>query len=218
MINLLFQQRPHGGHGLLSHIGHWGAGGLFVVAIIDSLPIPTFAGPDILIIVFAASRRDLWWEYATVATAGAVVGAYLTFRLARKAGQAYLDKKFQKKKVDAVLKIYRRWGAGALFASCAVPFPFPTGVLFAAAGVSKYRLSKFLPIVLLGRGMRYVGIAILAAYYGRHVMRVIRHPGQYWGWLLLLIVLVAGLVTAFVLFSRRLGSARAPSPQERKAA
>ena len=34
------------------------------------------------------SHRDLWRMYALVATAGSVLGAYLTFRLARKAALA----------------------------------------------------------------------------------------------------------------------------------
>jgi membrane protein YqaA with SNARE-associated domain len=42
--------------------------------------------PDILIAILAASQRNPWYEYAAVATAGSVIGAYLTFRIARKAG------------------------------------------------------------------------------------------------------------------------------------
>lgn len=216
MLSLLIQ-RHRGGHSLSSTLGHLGAGGLFLLAILDSSPLPTFAGPDILTAILAASHRNLWWEYAAVATAGSVIGAYLTFRLARQAGQAYLDKKFRKGRVSSVLKVYKHWGGGALFASCAIPFPFPTSVLFGAAGVSNYRLSKFLGIVLVGRGIRYAAVALIAEHYGRHVVRVMRHPGQYWGWLLLLILVVAGLATAFILFNRRIttagGDSLAPSPQ-----
>ncbi|HUN82217.1 MAG TPA: VTT domain-containing protein [Phycisphaerae bacterium] len=217
MLNLLLQARRRGGHTLTSRLLQFGAGGLFVVAIIDSSPIPTFAGPDILTILLAANHREFWYVYAAIATAGSVLGAYFTYRLARKAGQAYIDKKFKKKgKVASVMKVYQRWGAGALFASCAVPFPFPTGVLFAVAGVSKYRLPKFLGIVSAGRALRYAAVAFIAGHYGRHILRVFRHPGQYWGWLVSLVLITAALVTAFFLLQRRFASAPAEPIEARQ--
>ena len=218
MLRLALQTQHHGGHSSLASFAHWGAGGLFALAAVDSSPIPTFSGPDILTVILAASHRDLWWLYAAVATAGSVLGAYFTFRLARKAGQAYLDKKFKKGRVSKVLKIYRRWGTVALFASCAVPFPTPTGILFAAAGVSKVRPAKFLGIVLTGRALRYTVVAFLAELYGRHIIRVLRHPGQYWGWLLLLILIAAGLVTTLILFEQRVRNGGEETTPERKAA
>src|ERR1700684_637159 len=111
---------------------HLGAFGLFFLAILDSSPLPTFGGPDILIAILAASHRNSWYEYAAVATAGSVIGAGLTFRIARKAGSAYLHSKFGDGKVPAFLKLFRKWGTGILVASAAVPFPFPTSLFFAA--------------------------------------------------------------------------------------
>src|SRR5579864_4961394 len=218
MLRLLLQTQHRGGHSSLASFAHWGAGGLFALAVVDSSPIPTFSGPDILTVILAASHRDLWWLYAAAATAGSVLGAFLTFRLARGAGQAYLDKKFKKGRVSKVLKVYRRWGTIALFASCAIPLPTPTGVLFAAAGVSKVRPAKFLGIVFTGRALRYTVVALLAELYGRHIIRVLRHPGQYWGWLLLLIVIAAAIVSAFILLEQRMGNGREEATPERKAA
>jgi len=47
---------------------HLGAAGLFFLAILDGSPLPTFAGPDILTAILAASHRNPWYEYAAVAT------------------------------------------------------------------------------------------------------------------------------------------------------
>jgi membrane protein DedA with SNARE-associated domain len=69
---------------------HLGAFGLFLLAILDSSPIPTFGGPDILIAILAASHRNPWYEYAAVATAGSLIGAYITFHLAQRAGVTWL--------------------------------------------------------------------------------------------------------------------------------
>ncbi len=210
MLNIFLQTaRTARGRSFASIFRHLGALGLFFLAILDSLPLPTFGGPDILIAILAASHRNPWYEYAAVATAGSVIGAYLTFRLARKAGAAYLNSKFGEGKVSAVLKVFKRWGAGTLVASTAIPFPFPTSMFFAAAGASNYRTSKYLTIITLSRAVRYTAIAVAADLYGRHFIRVLRHPTQYWGWLLLFAAMVFGLITAGILINRRLASVSA---------
>lgn len=188
---------------------HLGPLGLFFLSILDSSPLPTFGGPDILTAILSANHRDPWYEYAAMATAGSVLGAYLTFRVARHAGSAYLDKKFKKGKLTKFLKLFKRWGSGTLFASTAIPIPTPTSMFFAAAGVSDYPLGKFLAIVTIGRALRYSAIAFVAYHYGRHFVRALRHPMQYWGWMSLFGALVIALVAGGILLSRRLETAPA---------
>jgi len=185
---------------------HLGAAGLFFLAILDSTPLPTFGGPDILMAILAATHRNPWYEYAAVATAGSVIGAYITFRVARKAGSAYLNSKFGQGKVSTFLKLFQKSGTGTLIATTAIPFPFPTSLVFAAAGASDYRLGKYLPVVAVCRAVRYSIIAIVADLYGRRFIRVLRHPVQYWGWLLLFAVLAAGFIAAGILMNRRLAA------------
>ncbi len=189
---------------LITTLRHLGAAGLFFLAVLDSSPIPTFAGPDILTAILAASHRPLWYEYAASATAGSLLGAYLTFRLAHRAGTAYLESKFKKSRLSKFLKLFKRWGTGTLFASAAVPLPTPTSMFFAAAGASDYPIGRFLTIVALARAIRYFGIAYIASHYGRHFLRVLRHPMQHWGWLLLFVLLTCLLVAGGIVMSRRL--------------
>jgi len=210
VLNILLQTaRTARGRSFASIFRHLGALGLFFLAILDSLPLPTFGGPDILIAILAASHRNPWYEYAAVTTAGSVIGAYLTFRLARKAGEVYLHSKFGEGKVSAVLKVFKKWGTGTLVASTAIPFPFPTSMFFAAAGASNYRTSKYLAVITVSRAARYSAIAIAADLYGRHFVRVLRHPTQYWGWFALFAAMVVGLVTVGILINRRLTSVSA---------
>lgn len=210
MLNLLVQtQRRRGGHSLLSTLRHLGAAGLFFLAILDSSPVPTFAGPDILTAILAASHRPLWYEYAASATAGSVLGAYITFRVARRAGSAYLDNKFKKSRLSKFLKLFKKWGTGTLAASAAIPLPSPTSMFFAAAGASDYPRGKFVTVVTLSRAVRYFGIAFIAGHYGRHFLRVLRHPLQHWGWLLLFIGITAAVLALGLIASRRLETAPA---------
>lgn len=150
------------GGGLTAALRHLGALGLFFLAILDSSPLPTFAGPDILAAILAATHRNPWYECAVVATAGSVIGAYVTFRLARQAGLAYLDSKFGHGRVPGLLNFFKKWGTGALVASAAIPFPFPTSVFLAAAGASDYNPRKFAIVVALCRAARYSTVALIA--------------------------------------------------------
>ncbi|MGP0074126.1 MAG: YqaA family protein [Bryobacteraceae bacterium] len=202
-MNVLLQAaKPARARSFTSTFRHFGALGLFFLAILDSSPLPTFGGPDILIAILAGSHRDPWYEYVVAATAGSVIGAYITFRLARGAGAAYLNSKFGQGRVRGFLRLFQRWGTGTLVASTAIPFPFPTSMVFAAAGASGYRLSKYLAVVSICRAARYSAIAIVADLYGRHFIRVILHPVQYWGWLLLFAALAAGLIGAGILMKK----------------
>jgi hypothetical protein len=80
-------------------------------------------------------------------------------------------------------------------------------MVFAAAGASDYRMGKFLPIVTVCRAARYSAIAIVADLYGRHFIRVLRHPVQYWGWLLLFAAVTVSLIGGGILINRRLEAA-----------
>src|SRR5207253_6049967 len=153
--------------------------------------------------VCSSDLRNPWYEYAAVATAGSVMGAYITFKLARRAGRAYLDGKFGRR-LPMFLKIFERWGTGALIASTAIPFPFPTSVFFAAAGASNhYDARKFVTVVAISRGVRYSVLALIADMYGRHIIGVLRHSVQYWGWLLLFFGISVGVIVTGILLNRR---------------
>jgi len=111
--------------------------------------------------------------------------------------------------MSALLKLFKEWGAGTLVASTAIPFPFPTSLFFAAAGASGYPMGKYLTIVAICRTARYAVIAIVADRYGRHFIRMFRHPTQYWGWLLLFAAMIFVLIAGGILINRRLANSSA---------
>lgn len=204
----LIQSPVRANRSYTSVLRHLGAFGLFLIAILDSTPVPTFGGPDILTAVFAARRGEPWYYYSAAATLGSVVGAYLTFHVARVSGSAYLGSKFGKRRVATILSYFERWGTGALVFSTLVPFPFPTSAFYAAAGVLNYPLGRFLIVVAAARAARYFAIGALASRYGRHFIQVFRHPMQYAGWLFLIACSVSILIAAALFVQRRLRAAQ----------
>ena len=190
-------------------VRHLGGLGLFLLAIVDSSPIPTFGGLDILTAILAARQREPWYYYAGVATAGSVIGAYLTFRIARKAGLDYLHRKFGQPKVARRLAYFKRWGTGALVVSTVVPFPFPTSAFFAIVGVLDYPLRTFIIVVALSRAVRYGAIAAIAFHYGRRFVVGLRHPGGHSGLLLAIAAAAVIAITAAMMLRKRLQSSHA---------
>ena len=198
--------------GALRFLVHLGAAGLFGLAILDSMPLPTFGGADILTAILAARHGQPWYEYAAAATAGSIIGSWITFRLARKAGLSYLNKRFGRMRVTAVLQVLESWGTLALAISAGVPFPTPTSAFFAAAGASGYSMRKYLIVVGVARALRYSLVAFLADRFGRNFLHALRHPAEAWGWLLLLAALVTAAVAGVALMNRRLASASSSKP------
>jgi membrane protein YqaA with SNARE-associated domain len=195
-------------HGIAVLLRHLGGLGLFLLAIVDGSPIPTFGSLDILTAILAARQREPWYYYAGFATAGSVIGAYFTFRMARKAGLDYLNRKFGQRKVARLLTYFQRWGMGALVVSTAIPFPFPTSAFFAIAGVLNYPLRTFIVVVALGRAVRYGALAAIASHYGRRFVVGLRHLGRHSGWLLAIAAAAVIAITAAIMLTKRLQSGR----------
>ena len=197
-------RRPRTGYAVLRH---WGIYGLFPMAILDSTPIPTFGGPDILTAILAARHGEPWYYYATAATLGWVIGAYITFRFGHRGGWAYLKNKFGGLGGGMALQHFKRWGAGALVLSTLIPFPSPTSAFFAAAGALDYPLPRYVLAVALARAVRYSAIAAIASHYGGHFIRVLRHPVQYVGWVALIVCVIGILVAGGIYLNRWLREA-----------
>src|SRR5713226_1368334 len=99
---------------------HLGGPGLILLGLADNSLIPLPGSTDVVTILLAAHHRSLWVYYAIMATAGAVLGGYLTYRMARKGGKETLEKRFSKKNTA---KVYAIFEVGA-FRSLRFPVSF----------------------------------------------------------------------------------------------
>jgi membrane protein YqaA with SNARE-associated domain len=149
---------------------HLGVIGLIPLGLLDSSVVPIPGSMDVATILLSAREKHLWLYYALMATAGSVLGAFLTFRLARKGGKEALAKKFPKQKVDKVLKTFERWGFAAVAVPALLPPPFPLVPFVIAAGAMQDSVPKFLTAMTIGRFIRYALLAFLGATYGRQIL------------------------------------------------
>lgn len=147
-----------------------GGPGLILLAILDNSVIPLPGSLDAMVVLLAAYQRDLWPYYGFMATVGAVLGGFLTFRLGEKGEEKTLEKRIGKKRAEKVYKRFRKRGFFTLAISCIMPPPFPMSPVLLAAGAMHYPRKKFFASISLGRGIRYLGLAYLGHVYGNGII------------------------------------------------
>ena len=172
---------------------HLGGPGLILLGLIDNSVIPLPGSMDVVTILLAAHRREPWFYYSIMATLGALVGGYLTYRMARRGGKETLEKRFSAKKVGKVYSMFERWGFAAVAIPALLPPPFSIVPMLLAAGAMQYPTKRFLAALAVGRGIRYTLLTYLGFHYGRHIVKFFAQ--YYWPLLGTLIVfsVAAGL-------------------------
>lgn len=158
------------GSGIWTWALRLGAPGLIVIGLIDNSVIPIPGGMDIFVILLTAHHREWWVYYALFATAGAVIGGYVTFRLAKKGGKEGLEKKIGKNRAEKVYKKFEKGGFSAIAIGSVLPPPFPLVPVLMAAGVMQYSRRNFLLSLTLGRAVRFFLIAYLGRLYGTAIV------------------------------------------------
>ncbi len=157
---------------------HLGGIGLIPLGLLDNSVIPLPGIMDVATIVISARQQQLWLYYALMATTGSVIGGFVSYRLARKGGKEALERRFSRRKVDKVCKVFGRWGFGAIAIPALLPPPVPMVPFLLAAGAMQYPPRKFLAALTLGRISRYLILAYLAARYGRQIIAFIAVHGH----------------------------------------
>ncbi|HWR35535.1 MAG TPA: VTT domain-containing protein [Clostridia bacterium] len=192
---------------LLAWLSGWklvqklGGFAFIILGLLDSSVVPLPGSMDALTIVLSAARRDLWWYYALMATAGSVLGGYVTYRIARKGGKEAVEKKFKRKQAERAYRVFERWGFWSVFLGAIAPPPVPMVPFLATAGALQYPRHKFLTALTTGRLLRFTLVAWVAAHYGRHIFSFF---GKYYKpalWTLVGLAVVGG-VTGLLLYLR----------------
>ena len=155
----------------LQWLWHLGGFGLILLALVDNSLIPTPGGMDILTVILAANRRDLWWYYGIMATLGSLIGGYLAYRVGRKGGKEGLEKRFGAQPLEKVYSKFEQAGFFAVFVPAILPPPFPTAPFLVAAGALDYPLKKYMAALAAARAIRYMVLAYVAYRSGRWIVQ-----------------------------------------------
>ncbi|MGH9642690.1 MAG: YqaA family protein [Terriglobales bacterium] len=158
---------------VMSWVHRFGIAGLLLIGIVDNSFVPIPGGLDIATILLVSSRPAWWIIYGAASTASAVIGGYLTYRLAKKGGKETLEKKVGKERAEKVYKKFEKHGFATVVIGSIMPPPFPIVPVLMAPGVMEYPTRKFLVALTVGRGIRYMAVAFLGHIYGKAIIGVI---------------------------------------------
>jgi membrane protein YqaA with SNARE-associated domain len=163
---------------VMSWLHRFGIAGLFLIGLVDNSFVPIPGGLDIATILLVSGRPDWWLIYGAAATAAAVMGGYVTYRLAKKGGKETLERKVGKARAEKVYKRFEKHGFATVVIGSLLPPPFPIVPVLMAPGVLEYPTRKFLSALAVGRGIRYMAVAYLGHIYGKAIIHLIHQYHQ----------------------------------------
>jgi membrane protein YqaA with SNARE-associated domain len=187
--------KPTAAISLFRWLRHIGGPGLILLGLLDNSVVPVPGSMDVLVVVLSADQRDWWPYYAFMATAGSVIGGYLTYRLARGEGKGRLGRRLKRSKMEKVRGTFEKWGFGAIAVPAMLPPPLPMVPFLIAAGAAQYSVKKFLLALFLGRAVRYAILASLGALYGRQILGFFSQHTHIIVWTAIVLVTIGILAT-----------------------
>ncbi len=155
----------------LGHLAyHAGIGGLLAVGFLDSSFLILPFGNDVLFIALSARHHRMVALYALAATAGSVLGCWLTIWLSGK-GEKRLRERVSGKRLKYIEdKVKKHAGWMIAFASV-MPPPFPFTTFVAGAAAFDYPKKRMFSIIGGTRFARFAVEGWLAIAYGTAILR-----------------------------------------------
>jgi len=209
---------PHPHKSLIPQwLTHLGPLGLFLVAIVDSSPVPLpIPGSTDLLLLFLVSHNDGEpWFLALCAIAGSVIGGYISWHIGRKGGQAALRRYVPARHLGRIVSWVQHRPILAVFLPAVLPPPIPLSPFVLASGALGVPFKRFLAAYGAARTLRYSLVAWLAVLYGRHVVRLWSKELDKWSTPLLYVFLavsVAGIAVGVWQFRSQRNSPSSADP------
>jgi membrane protein YqaA with SNARE-associated domain len=192
---------------MLSAIQSWasqlGGVGLFIIAALDSSFLSFPQVNDLLIIYLSTKYPERMPFYASMTTAGSLLGCFLLYAVARKGGEVFLRRRFSAARVDRGMALYQRFGLLAVVVPSLLPPPTPFKIFVLMAGAAAVAPWRFALAIVIGRGIRYFGQGYLAVRYGEQAAAIVQEHGATVGVILAALALVIGLAFYWRRRSRR---------------
>ncbi len=148
---------------------------MLTLGIFDSSPLVIPLGNDLLLLALSARFHERMPYYATMATAGSLIGCLFTDWISRKS-EGGLKKFASGRQLDRIRKLVKKRAGTTLLVASILPPPFPFTPFVAAAAAFRYPRGKLLGFVGAGRFTRFALEGALAIYYGRWIIRQAKSP------------------------------------------
>ncbi len=151
----------------------FGPAGIFLITLIDSAGVPLPGGADLLLVLLSSRNPALAPLYAGLAVLGSLLGTMFLYFLARKGGEAFLDRRTATGRGARFRHWYQKYGMVTVFVPALSPVPMPMKIPVFCAGALGVPPLRLAGIVAIARVIRYGGLAWLGTKVGENSMAVI---------------------------------------------
>ena len=149
----------------LAQIVEWGALGVFLLSVLDSAGIPLPSMVDALIVAVVLHSPTLGMLTLGAAIAGSLVGNVVLFTIARKGGQAYLERLTAGRRGGRFRIWFDEYGLITVFIPAVSVIPMPLKAFVACSAVLGVPMARFLAVITIARIIRYGFVTWLAVSF-----------------------------------------------------
>jgi membrane protein YqaA with SNARE-associated domain len=169
----------------LEVIVSWGPLGVFILSALDSAGIPLPSMVDALIVAVLVQDSARAPITLLGAIAGSIVGNVALYYIARKGGQAYLDRLTSGPRGQKFRRWFDEYGLITVFIPAVSVVPMPLKAFVACAAVMGVPLLRFLSVIAIARVIRYGFVTWLAVTFNfREFKEVLAFTMLYKWWFL----------------------------------
>ena len=178
--------------------------GVFLLALVDGIGVPIPGGVDFLLVLLAAKSSSQAYYFAGVTGVGSLIGGMILFYIARKGGEAYLEKYTKEGRGLRIKQWFLEYGLVTVFIPALLVIPLPLKIPEVCAGALGVRALPFFLTLLAARVPRYFGMAYLGAQMGEGSWTWVK--GHVWHMTAFAILLFVALYLLILVAHRRRGS------------
>jgi membrane protein YqaA with SNARE-associated domain len=185
---------------LLFRLGYFGP---FLMGLLDSSFLFLPFGNDLLVVALVARHHQGYLLYVLSAVCGATSGTFLLDLVARKAGEAGVQKVAGNSRFEYLKKKIGEKGGRAIVVGCLAPPPFPFTMVVATTSALGYPRKKLLALVAAARAARFLILGYLAIRFGRQILSIANSQPFRWTMIVFVVICVVGSALSIAKWVRR---------------
>lgn len=149
--------------------------GVLIISVLDSAGIPVVSGVDALIVWVAIRNPSNANAAASMAILGSLAGSLVLFFLARKGGEAYLERYTKTPRGARLKQWFLEYGLLTVFIPALIPIPMPMKLFVIASGALGVHPAVFTMVLAAARIPRYFGLAYMGTRLGDQTIPYLKH-------------------------------------------
>jgi membrane protein YqaA with SNARE-associated domain len=185
---------------LLVRLGYFGP---FLLGVLDSSFLFLPFGNDLLVVGLVARHHEGYLLYVLSAVCGSSCGTFLLDLVARKAGEAGVQKIAGRSRFEYLKRKIGEKGGRAIVVGCLAPPPFPFTMVVATTSALGYPRKKLLTTVAAARAVRFLILGYLAIRFGRQILRIASSQTFRWMMIVFVILCVVGSALSIAKWVRK---------------